>query len=312
MATFKEKHRPSTPYASLLETESLSLQINSLLCYLNKKPVNYATETPNILQTMRQHFYDLACEVDQDQENIPPEIKKFLPTPKDLQWVKQALQIWDEPTVTPSDEDIQEITSYAVESDGWTVKIPEEDIREYENNKPSWAKQAEEQWLQDQPQSKRKINQMSQDTTVWYWYDPRNPHHAKLSWTGCTYDFCKTHYSEKQGSAWSPRRVHGFPKCKVEWDVCIKDTCPKHLWDKRENAYFPGHEDPQDIIQMQTVYETRYVDDSIYECKERDWQTCLSSACDKHCDTKEFHGFGTKSFLDQRTAKKAQPRRSTQ
>lgn len=99
--------------------------------------------------------------------------------------------------------------------------------------------------------------------------------------------------------------MHGFPKCKVEWDICIKDACLKHLWDKRENAYFPGHEDPQDIIQMQTVYETRYVDDSIYECRERDWQTCLSSACDKHCDTKEFHGFGTKSFLDQRTAKKA-------
>jgi len=297
MATFKEKHRPSTPYAGLLETEQLSLQINSMLCYLNKNPVNYATETPNMLQTMRQHFYELACEVDQDKENVPPEIKKFLPTPSDLQWIKQAVCAWE---------------NLPVEEDGWTVKIPEEDIQEYENNKPSWAKEAEEQWVQSQKDNKRKINQMSQDTTVWYWYDPRNPKHAKLSWTACTHEYCRTHYSEKQGSAWSPRRVHGFPKCKWQWFECTKDVCPKHLWDKRERAHFPGHEDPQDIIQMQTVYETRYVDNSTYECKEHDWQTCLSDTCDKHRDTKEFHGFGTESFLDQRTATKAQPRRSTQ
>lgn len=147
---------------------------------------------------------------------------------------------------------------------------------------------------------------------VWYWYDARNRNHASISWTACTHDYCPTHYSDKRGAGWSPQHAKGMPKCKWLWYECKDDSCPKHLWDKREKMHFPGREDPQDIIQMQTAYEVQYPDGPSTECREDQWYTCLSNECEKHAVARDYYGYRQEeSFLGQRQGNKAPPGKST-
>jgi len=61
MAIFKEENRPPTPHATEEQFQTLSYQINELLRYLNKQPIEYAYETPDIMAAMRQDFYNLSC-----------------------------------------------------------------------------------------------------------------------------------------------------------------------------------------------------------------------------------------------------------
>ena len=84
MAIFKEENRPSTPYVPEEQMKTLSSQINQLLRYLNKPPIEYAYKTPDIIAAMRQDFYNLSCQVEHEKENLPADIVKFLPTPNEL------------------------------------------------------------------------------------------------------------------------------------------------------------------------------------------------------------------------------------
>lgn len=97
MAEYQETHRPATPYAPEEQMKTLSSQVNQLLRYLNKPPIEYAYETPDIMAAMRQDFYNLSQQVEQDKENLPAEIVKFLPTPDELDWISKAIQTWNEP-----------------------------------------------------------------------------------------------------------------------------------------------------------------------------------------------------------------------
>jgi hypothetical protein len=107
MAIFKEENRPSTPYVPEEQMKTLSSQINQLLRYLNKPPIEYAYETPDIMAAMRQDFYNLSCQVEHDKENLPANIAKFLPTPDELDWINRATQAWDKPTASDNLEVIQ-------------------------------------------------------------------------------------------------------------------------------------------------------------------------------------------------------------
>ncbi|RYN70768.1 hypothetical protein AA0117_g10092 [Alternaria alternata] len=81
IAIFKEENRPSTPYVPEEQIKTLSSQINQLLRYLNKPPIEYAYETPDIMAAMRQDFYNLSCQVEHEKENLPADIDK--PTASD-------------------------------------------------------------------------------------------------------------------------------------------------------------------------------------------------------------------------------------
>jgi hypothetical protein len=84
MTIFKEENRPPTPYVPEEQIKTLSSQINQLLRYLNKPPIEYAYETLDIIAAMRQDFYNLSCKVEQYKENLPADIARFLPTPDEL------------------------------------------------------------------------------------------------------------------------------------------------------------------------------------------------------------------------------------
>ncbi|KAI1521897.1 hypothetical protein PtrSN001A_011978, partial [Pyrenophora tritici-repentis] len=84
-------------------------QINQLLRHLNKANIEYACEEPNIMAAMRQDFYRLSLEVQQNKENIPTEILEFLPTTWELSWIEDAIQSWEEPTLPISEKEKQEI-----------------------------------------------------------------------------------------------------------------------------------------------------------------------------------------------------------
>jgi hypothetical protein len=100
MAIFKEENRPPTPHATEEQFQTLSYQINELLRYLNKQPIEYAYETPDIMAAMRQDFYNLSCQVEHDKENLPADILKFLPTPDELDWINRAIKAWNKPTAS--------------------------------------------------------------------------------------------------------------------------------------------------------------------------------------------------------------------
>jgi hypothetical protein len=158
---------------------------------------------------------------------------------------------------------------------------------------------------------KRKADEMSLANDMKYWLDYRNPEHNKISWIACTHDTCVIHYSDKAGDGWFPRYTRGMSRCKAQPFDCTRDTCSKHLWDKRTTMYFPNHSDPQEMIQMQTVEQVFFEDETYaWECKQPSWHTCLNEGCDLHAIAKDFHGFG-KSFLDQRSKQKDLARRLT-
>jgi hypothetical protein len=175
-----------------------------------------------------------------------------------------------------------------------------------------WVSDATKAWEESQRGQKRKADKISHAPQDYYWMEPRNPNHANVSWTSCIYDQCTIHYSDKAGAGWYPSQVKGSPKCKWQWFDCEKDQCQVHLWDKRTRLYFPGHDDPQESLQMLTVYPIRYADDEAYECGQVTWHTCLNPDCDLHAIVKNFHGFKSKSFLGQQQDHKDPPRRSTQ
>jgi hypothetical protein len=106
MAIFKEGNRPSTPYVPEEQMKTLSSQINQLLRYLNKPPIEYAYETPDIMAAMRQDFYNLSCQVEHEKENLPADIVKFLPTPDELDWINRAIRAWDKAEVIKCPEDL--------------------------------------------------------------------------------------------------------------------------------------------------------------------------------------------------------------
>jgi hypothetical protein len=180
------------------------------------------------------------------------------------------------------------------------------------NKEVDWVNDAMEAWDESQHGQKRKADEISHAPKDYYWMDPRNPNHAKFSWTACIYDHCTIHYSDKAGAAWYPSKVKGSPKCQYHWFDCEKDQCQIHLWDKRTRLYFPGHDDPQESMQMLTVHPIRYADDEAYECGQPTWHTCLNPDCDLHAIVKDFYGFKSKSFLGQQQDHQDPPRRSTQ
>jgi hypothetical protein len=378
MAKFTESHRPSTPYAPEEQMKTLASQINQLLRYLNKPSIEYAYETPDIMAAMRQDFYQLSREVEQEKENLPPSIRKFLPTPDELDWINSAITLRDNeqfiqaPTNLEKDINVllqqlgrpqqdfsntkyhfhaefskysqyldllkefrdkgidpEEILKWAKDAEAsWeepTRQLSDVEKQEiYEEIKqqsePHWTQMTEENafWKQESDQEdspknqrKRKANEISLETTTHYWMDWRNPEHVKLSWTACIHVTCATHYSDKAGTGYYPRKLKGFPNCKWNWFECSNDECPRHLWDKRTAIHFANHQDPQEIIQMQWVEHVAYDENSYaWECKQPSWHTCLNEACDAHAIVKDFHGYG-KSFLDQRSKQKDLARRLT-
>ncbi|KAA8620145.1 hypothetical protein PtrV1_06503 [Pyrenophora tritici-repentis] len=109
MAMFEGINRPPTPYIQEEEFYKLAGQINQLLRHLNKANIEYACEEPNIMAAMRQDFYRLSLEVQQNKENISTEILEFLPTTWELSWIEDAIRSWEEPTLPISEEEKQEI-----------------------------------------------------------------------------------------------------------------------------------------------------------------------------------------------------------
>ncbi|KAI0616152.1 hypothetical protein TUN199_11860, partial [Pyrenophora tritici-repentis] len=109
MAMFEGINRPPTPYIQEEEFYKLARQINQLLRHLNKAKIEYACEEPNIMAAMRQDFYRLSLEVQQNKETISTEILKFLPTTWELSWIEDAIQSWEEPTLPISEKEKQEI-----------------------------------------------------------------------------------------------------------------------------------------------------------------------------------------------------------
>lgn len=385
MANFRDSNRASTPYAPEEQQKTLASQINKLLQYLNKPPIEYASETPDVLAAMRQDFYNLSQQVEPFREDLPNNIKKFLPTTEELDWINRAVNVWGKPKTTTiqcppnldqkinvllgqlgrterpveDDEDdfYTQFEKYSeflelekeVRTQGMTPEValvegntPEgnkalqewvketmhsidEDLhgefvqqwnkdaqaswkQNQHPDKPEWAKQAEQDWLtqqkaRTQERKKRKAHDISRATDTHYCLDYRNPEHIKLNWSACAHDTCPIHYSEKAGTGWFPRRIHGTPKCKRQWYDCTTDSCAIHLWDKRTAYHFPGHDDPQETLDMQSVEEVLIGDHPAMECNQPSWHTCLNTICDKHCIAKDFHGFG-KSFLDQRSRQK--------
>jgi hypothetical protein len=236
------------------------------------------------------------------------------------QWNKDAQASWEEPTHQLSDKEKQEIEKELKQQCEPRGTQLDEEYRFWKDNqhpdKPEWAKQAEQDWLTQQAQAKtqerrkRQAHDISRATDTHYWLDYRNPEHVKLNWSACAHDTCPIHYSEKAGTGWFPRRIHGTPKCKRQWYDCTTDSCAIHLWDKRTAYYFPGHDDPQETLDMQSVEEVLIGGHPAMECNQPSWHTCLNTICDKHVIAKDFHGYG-KSFLDQRSRQKELARRLT-
>ncbi|KAI1507474.1 hypothetical protein Ptr86124_013578 [Pyrenophora tritici-repentis] len=130
------------------------------------------------MAAMRQDFYRLSLEVQQNKENISTEILKFLPTTWELSWIEDAIQSWEEPTLPISEKEKQEIYDELC--------------------------QTRNDWKTFQHGHKRKAKDISRSKEYDYWMDPRNPEHEKLSWVTCIHDHCRVHYSDKSGSGWFP------------------------------------------------------------------------------------------------------------
>ncbi|PZD24339.1 hypothetical protein A1F97_11143, partial [Pyrenophora tritici-repentis] len=239
MAMFEEINRPPTPYIQEEEFYKLAGQINQLLRHLNKANIEYACEEPNIMAAMRQDFYRLSLEVQQNKENVLTEILEFLPTTWELNWIEDAIRSWKEPTLPISEEEKQEIYDELCQANN-DGKLPQQG-------------------------HKRKAKDINRSKEYDYWMDPRNPEHEKLSWVTCIHDHCRVHYSDKSGSGWFPGETKRSYRCKWQFFDCKNDLCLIHLWDKREKTYFPGHDNPEEIGQMQTVWLKEYDEGDAWE-----------------------------------------------
>ena len=286
MELFQQNNRPSTPFVPSNEMLQLSLQNNQLRWYLNKPDVDYAYETPDIMAAMRQDFYELSQQVDRYKSDVPVEIRKFLPTPEELDWVNRAVKSWED--------------NNHYRSDGERAQ----ELNQLEGEQPTWlAPQLKKQRHKDQPEQGRVREQ--------HWMDPRNPQHVKLTWVACLHDHCTIHYSSKVDANYFPRTCHEAVHCQKRWYDCPKDECPVHLWDKRKKPYFHGHEDPQETLQMHITAQTEYEDGSAWECNRPSWHTCLNIECDAHIIAKKLYGYDKQSFLDGRPVHLEPGRRST-
>ena len=324
-------------------------KVNALRRQLNKPEISFADTDESFYVEFEKYnqYMDLLAEV--RAQGLTPDMDEHEPTQTELEWVKRAEESWNEPTHQLSDIERQEIYDEVARQNDpewapieeaeyeayrlWRQGYPTQDRSEWaerayrqwkesqsqdrtsnefyweqdppQPDQPEWARIAQENWKKDCDEERKRVR--AEDTH--YWMDYRNPEHAKLSFSACIHDTCVIHYSDKSGSSWFPSKVKGYPKCKWQWFECMNDECPRHLWDKRTATHFANHMDPQEVIQMQTVYEAEDNGVTIFECDQPSWHTCLAE-CDMHRIAKDFHGFG-KSFLDQRSKDKELARRST-
>jgi hypothetical protein len=283
---------PEPEHVTIRCPEGLDTKINILLRQLGRPEVTFNEVQSNFYTEFEKYnqFVDL-CEELRDQ-GMSPELA--------LRWTMDAQASWQEPTQTLSDAEKEgiydQIQRQCEPSESQLTQEELEELRLWET--PTERK------------AKRKAHKISRATDTYYWLDYRNPEHIKLSWTACAHDTCSIHYSDKARTNWFPRRIHGTPKCKWDWFECTTDSCPIHLYNKRIALHFPGHIDPQAVIEMQTVYDTEIGGHPSQECNQTHWHTCLHPDCDKHRIAKDFHGFG-KSFLDQQSRHKELERRLT-
>jgi hypothetical protein len=119
-----------------------------------------------------------------------------------------------------------------------------------------------------------------------YERDYRNPNHAKLHYSACTYDYCDYHYEAKVRQSCFPTPKG---KCRWQWYDCYNNLCRDHLWDKRTVNYFPGQSEEDQIARLLIITD---------KCRNTHWQVCMNPQCVSHQDEKEYHGFEEKSFLD--------------
>ncbi|KAF7572898.1 hypothetical protein A1F97_10396 [Pyrenophora tritici-repentis] len=266
MAKLKEEHCPPNSYADIHSAELLNQQINELQHYLNRPPISYDTRSAGAMMAMQCQFYKLWKEVNQQGKNdIPPTFQKFGLIAAELGWTERVEYSWE------------------IGEQSFKAEMTEEKLS----------------LLEDVKYLKRKTKKKSRPDETFYWMDYRNGNHAKLSWSACIHDHCITHYSDKTGTGWFPRRLKGFARCQWAWFKCKNDQCPSHLWDKRKLPYFPGHDDPQEIIQMQEIQQEKHGEGFVWECNQSGWHTCLNWECDIHRVAKELNGFGGKAALDQ-------------
>lgn len=111
-----------------------------------------------------------------------------------------------------------------------------------------------------------------------YHLDPRNPLHQLMSFTGCFYDDCQIHWSDKSATFFPQRKS----SCKWQWYDCPRHTCEKHLWDKRERNHFPSMTEEEEDRNRIMVNN---------RCTNDIWQTCLQEPCVRHQIEKQVYGF---------------------
>ncbi|EFQ94629.1 hypothetical protein PTT_07616 [Pyrenophora teres f. teres 0-1] len=266
MAKLKEEHCPPNSYADIDSAELLNQQINELQRYLNKPQTSYDTRSAGAMMEMECQFYKLWKEVShQGKENIPKKIQEFELIAAELGWTERVEYSWE------------------IGGQSFKAEMIDEKIS----------------LLEDAKYLKRKTTKKSRPDEIFYWMDHRNQNHAKLSWSACIHDHCITHYSDKTGTGWFPRKLKGFARCQWAWFECKNDQCPSHIWDKRKLLSFPGHNNPQEIIQMQETQQKKHGEGFVWKCNQPGWHTCLNWECDIHCVAKDLYGFGGKAALDQ-------------
>lgn len=162
----------------------------------------------------------------------------------------------------------------------------QDQIRNALKTQDDWEEERRHEWIEASEVKKEQLQYRPGYPTIntnpreQYNLDHRNPKHGLLSWTACTTDHCDIHYYDKVGKGHFPSTRR---RCRYQWYDCVNDMCETHLWDKRSRLHFPGIEDPQAIIQMQTVYDGK--------CMNLHWQHCLNPECMIHHEAKDYHGF---------------------
>lgn len=251
MAKYEESHRPSTPYAPEEQMKTLSSQINQLLRYLNKPPIEYAYETPDIMAAMRQDFYRLSQEVEQDKENVPLKIREFLPTSDELDWIDRAITLQEDEQIiqvpTNLEKDINALLKqlgkpqqdfsntkhhFHAEFSKYNQYLdlckefrdkgmdPEETLKWAKAAETSWKELSEEEIATNQAEADKWADQYARQQEI-----RRQQNRQARNVTNQD-----IHY-------WmDPRNPeHG----KLSWIGCLHDHCTIHYSDKYGASYFP-------------------------------------------------------------------------
>jgi hypothetical protein len=183
---------------------------------------------------------------------------------------------------------------------GPRIRINEEYARTaHVNDDPQYSLESND-WV-DRAKAAYEERHPTQKTprTSRYLEDHRNPKHGLLSWVGCYYDNCGTHYTDKIGGGWYPQDTR---RCKWQHFDCPKDTCHFHLYDKRVTGHFPGMDESEE-------HRTRLLING--HCTNPLWQVCMMEQCETHKAEKEANGFGTTTFLGTRLAPGINPGAAT-